>query len=73
MTDQHDDHLAAAQRHVSEGEQRVAHQQALIQQLAADGHDTTAAETFLRTLQETLGVMRQHLQQILDERAGQAE
>ena len=73
MADQHDDHLAAAQQHVSEGERRVAHQRALLQELAADGHDTTAAETFLGTLLESLDVMREHLQQILAERAGQAE
>lgn len=56
------DHLALAERHVREGEQRVAQQIARIEQLAADGHDTTGAEKFLETLMQSLALMRQHLQ-----------
>ena len=56
------DHLALAERHVREGEQRVAAQQDLIEKIALDGHDTKDAEKFLETLMQTLALMRQHLQ-----------
>ncbi len=57
------DHLTQAQRHVREGEQRVADQRQRIAQLAADGHDTTDAEALLATLEQTLALMRDHLAQ----------
>ena len=70
MTGQTESHLIQAERHVTEGEQRVANQKALIEQLAADGHDTTEANNLLGMLQETLTLMYQHRQQILNEMAG---
>jgi Fe2+ or Zn2+ uptake regulation protein len=59
-----EDHLTQAQRHVREGEQRVADQRQRIAQLAADGHDTTDAEALLATLEQTLALMRDHLAQV---------
>ena len=46
--------LALAQRHVDEGEGRVAEQEDRIKLLAADGHDTAAAEDLLRVIRDTL-------------------
>ncbi len=67
MQDQQEDHLALSERHIAEGEQRVAEQIALIEQLARDGHDTTDAQALLETLQQSLALMYDHRQQILDE------
>lgn len=53
--------LDLAQRHIAEGEERVAHQTALIDRLVQQGHDTTAAELLLSTMKETLFLMRSHL------------
>ncbi len=53
--------LDLAQRHVAEGEERVAHQTALIDLLTQQGHDTAAAELLLSTMKETLLLMRAHL------------
>ncbi len=72
MRNRTDDHLALAERHIIEGEQRVAQQHARIKELAAAGHDTSAAETFLKTLLDTLDLMYTHRQQILDEKAREA-
>lgn len=62
MSESNEDHLAQAERHVREGERRVAEQRGRVAKLAADGYDTTEAEKFLRTLVESLTIMRQHLQ-----------
>lgn len=59
--DPHETPLEQAQRHVVEAEARVAHQTALVAELARDGHDTTTAELLLSTMQETLFLMRAHL------------
>ena len=67
MTHQQEDHLALAKRHIAEGEQRVARQTALIAELASHGYDTTDAELLLKTLQDTLNAMYDHLQLIRDE------
>ena len=58
-----EDHLTQAQRHVREGEQRVANLRHRIAQLAKDGHDTTDADALLATLEHTLALMRDHLAQ----------
>ena len=52
--------LALAQRHVDEGESRVAGQEERIGWLAAYGHDTVQAEDLLRIMRETLAQMRLH-------------
>jgi hypothetical protein len=49
--------LEMAQRHVAEGEARVAQQMALIAELARDGHNTARAQALLATLKGTLGIM----------------
>jgi hypothetical protein len=50
--------LEMAQRHVAEGEARVAHQTALVAELARDGHNTARADALLATLKNTLHLMR---------------
>ena len=72
MNEMQAEHLALAQRHVIEGEQRVARQVALIAELERDGYDTRDAKEFCETLEETLALMHAHLQLILDEIAGEA-
>jgi hypothetical protein len=55
--------LALAERHVLEGEERVARQRAIIQRLERDNHlqaAATARDT-LQVLEATLDDMRQHL------------
>jgi hypothetical protein len=59
--DPHETPLEQAQRHVVEAEARVAHQTALVAELTRDGHETTAAELLLSTMQETLLLMRARL------------
>ena len=59
-----EDPLAQAQRHVLEGEQRVAKQVDLLERMKADGDSEqliAAAETVLATLQQTLELSREHL------------
>jgi hypothetical protein len=69
----HEEHLAQAERHVRQGEPRVADQRRWIAQLAKDGYDTTDAQQLLATLEQTLTLMREHRQQILDERANRPQ
>jgi hypothetical protein len=64
--DADEDLLALANRHVAEGEQRVANQQMLIAKLVAGGHDTTLASELLQAMLESLTIMRQDQQLILD-------
>lgn len=61
----HKGHLAQAEGHVMEGEQRVAHQRQLIERLARDDHDTTDAHVLRETLQQSLALAYAHRQQIL--------
>ena len=42
--------LEQARRHVVEGQARVDHQAAIVARLAADSHDTSAAEAMRATL-----------------------
>lgn len=55
--------LAQVERHVVEGEQRVARQRAIIQRLERDKHLAAAARAreTLKALEVTLAIMRQHL------------
>ena len=59
--DAHETLLELAQRHVSEGEARVAHQAALVAKLAQQGCDTAQAESLLATMKDTLRLMHEHL------------
>lgn len=70
MTDQTKNHLALAERHIVEGEQRIADLKALIEQLARGGHNTTDANNLLNVLQDSLTLMRRHRKLIVDEIAG---
>jgi hypothetical protein len=53
----HETLLEMARRHVIDGEAQVAHQTALVAELARDGHNTARAEAVLATLKGTLGIM----------------
>jgi hypothetical protein len=59
--------LATADRHIAEGEARIAQQGEIVRELGADGHDTANARSLLRFMQRNLGVMNSHRQQILRE------
>jgi uncharacterized coiled-coil protein SlyX len=56
-----EDALTQTERHVREGEERLARQAALIGRLAARGLDTAEAETILERLRTTLELSREHL------------
>jgi hypothetical protein len=49
--------LEMAQRHVVEGEARVAHQAAVVAHLARDGRSTVKADALLASLKGTLSLM----------------
>lgn len=53
--------LAPVRRHVSDLEERIAKQTALIDQLVGSGQDITQAMRTLRTLSTTLALTREHL------------
>ena len=56
--------LEQTQRHVKEGEDRIAKQQALIAELAHDGHDgmLPAAQELLAQFNTTQQLSREHLE-----------
>ncbi|MBL6459469.1 hypothetical protein JMJ55_29595 [Belnapia sp. T6] len=58
-----EDALAMAERHVREGEGRVARQIAIVEQMNGDNRPeaAAAARTLLVTLETTLDLMREHL------------
>jgi hypothetical protein len=64
-------HLPQADRHITEGEARVARQRALVGELAADGHDAAMAEGLLATMLASLARMREHRATILAEVAAE--
>jgi hypothetical protein len=47
-------HLALAETHVAQGEEHIIRQRNIIETLARQGHDTTAADELLRQFEETL-------------------
>ncbi len=59
--------LRQAERHVSEGERRVAKQEALVAKLDQHGHDTGLARAFLQTLQTTQALHVRERDRILRE------
>jgi hypothetical protein len=63
--------LAQADRHIAEGEARLARQADLVARLMADGHDTALAEMVLETMESTLASFRNHREPILREIAGE--
>jgi hypothetical protein len=59
--------LAAADRHIAEGQARIAQQADVVCALDADSHDTTDAQNLLRVMQESLDAMNAQRQQIVRE------
>lgn len=55
-----DDHLGLANRHVAEGEARIARQVAMIDRLREQGHPTGEAEDLLAQYRVTLALMHEH-------------
>jgi hypothetical protein len=53
-------HLAQADRHIAESEERRARQMKLVQRLAAGGHDTTEAQRLLDNITDLLVTVRAH-------------
>lgn len=58
-----EDPLTLARRHVLEGEARVRRQEALVAELARDGHPIEDAQALLATMRRTLVLMRDDLAQ----------
>ena len=52
--------LEKAERDIRHGEERIAQQQRLIDELRRDGHDIAEAEKLLWTLQQSLETWRAH-------------
>lgn len=63
-------HLALAERHISQGETHLAKQEALISTLDRDGHDTTEAWALLTTMRATQALHLEDRDRILAELAG---
>ena len=62
-------HLELANRHIAEGEQRIAEQKALIADLDRRGRDAATAHELLEAFEETLDLMMRHRDLILDKLA----
>jgi D-serine dehydratase len=60
-------HVAEADTHIEEAEERIARQKALIAELAADGHATMEAEKLLESFIATLDAMHKHKETIQTE------
>jgi hypothetical protein len=60
-------HLVLANRHIAEGQQRIAKQKARIAGLERMGRDTTTSNELLKTFEETLELMMRHRDLILQE------
>jgi hypothetical protein len=59
--------LATADRHITEGEARIAQQAKVVRELDANGHNTNLARALLRLMQPNLNVMNVHRQLIARE------
>lgn len=57
--------LALADRHVAEGERRIARQFSLLRQMSGTGFDTALARDLLRLLEQTLATWQEHRRLIL--------
>ncbi|MER2265695.1 hypothetical protein [Methylobacterium oxalidis] len=58
--------LALTERHIAEGEARVAAQKLLVARVSALGQRTAAATDMLRSLEDDLQRMRGHRQAVLE-------
>ena len=65
------EHLAEAERHITEHKQRIADQESRIAKLTADGHPTTDSLNLLKQFQETLRLAEGHRELILRELRGE--
>ena len=63
-----EDPLAQAERHVREGEERVARQTALVARMTARRLDPTEAELILGRLRTSLRLQREHLTRLARDR-----
>ena len=59
-------HLNEADTHIADAEKQVAKQEAILEKLRRDGHDTTEGSRLLQAFRETLEAMRQHRVEIVD-------
>ena len=64
-----DEHLAQAERHVTDGEALVARQREIVERLERGGHDTREAMTLLRQLEQAQALHIQERDRLLQERA----
>jgi hypothetical protein len=58
--------LALADRHIAEGEARLARQRRLVEQMAEQGQDTAEAKRMLRDFEAVLEQFHVHRRLILD-------
>jgi hypothetical protein len=58
------EHLAIAERHITQGEGRVTAQMLRIEELRGAGHDVKEAEKFLTLLEATLSAWQEHRDEI---------
>jgi hypothetical protein len=63
-------HLAMANRHITEATERIARQSALIGRIAAAGWDTSLSERLLQEMERALGLIYVHRAQIMRELSG---
>ena len=62
-----EEHLALANRHIAKAAERIVRQLALIERMAAAGHDTSQAERLLQEMERALELMYAHRAQIMRE------
>ena len=60
------EHLARAERHIAEGERRVAAQREIIARLVEEGRDTALAKKLLQSLEQALEQWHVHRRLILE-------
>ena len=65
LSKQRQRNLAIADRHIAEGEARIAQQAEIVRELGSDGHDTILANDLLGVMRRNLDVMNAHRQQIV--------
>jgi hypothetical protein len=61
------DHLALAERHISQGERHVRRQRELVAQLSRDGHDIAQARSLLTQFEEMLALHKADRDRLLRE------
>jgi hypothetical protein len=64
------DHLAIAERQISEGIANVERQRQLIKEMKSDGHEVGESLWFLELFEEALATRREHRDRLLAQLAG---